>query len=174
MARAGVVVALLGLAAGCGPNKPAAEAPSTRDAGYQAVISRTDIRGNQVAEDPQARATIVIVFASWCQPCRDELKILQEMVRERPNLRVIGVNAYEDFDDLSDEQALLAYLRETHPWLTVVRADTELLQRLGGVRKVPSLFVFGRDGARLKEYRRSQRKPPTRTELAALIDPLLG
>ena len=174
IARLGALIALAGLAAGCGPRAQTRTATTTGDAGYRDVMSRTDIRGNAVADEPATRATVVIVFASWCQPCRTELAILRDLVRDRPNLRVIGVNAYEEFDDLSDEQALDAFLREAHPWLTVVRADATLLKSLGGVRKIPSLFVFGRDGARLKEYRRSRRAPPTRTELAALLDPLLG
>lgn len=100
--------------------------------------------------------------------------MLRELAQQRPGLRVIGVNAYEEFDNLSDEKKLTAFLLETHPWLTVVRADDKLMHNLGGVRKIPSVFVYDRDGAKLKAYRRAKRKPPTKKELAQLLDPLLG
>lgn len=174
--RIAIAAALLAGAVACGPRAAATPAatPAAHDAGYQAVLERTDIRGNPLVAGGEYRATVVVVFASWCRPCRDELALLREMSRERPAMRVIGVNAYEDFDDLSDERKLVAFLIETHPWLTVVRGDSELLRQLGGVSKIPTVFVYDRRGTKIKAYRRSQRTPPTRAELAQLIDPLLG
>jgi thiol-disulfide isomerase/thioredoxin len=142
------------------------------DRGYRAVVSRADIAGAPIGDDPAARATVVIVFASWCRPCRNELNMLSELIREQPKIRIIGVNAYEDWDNLSDEKKLHAFLAETHPWLRVVRGDDEILSSLGGVPKIPSVFVFDRNGGKVKAYRRAERKPPTRQELEAVLAPL--
>jgi hypothetical protein len=49
--------------------------------------------------------------------------------------------------------------------LRVVRADDRLLASYGGVRKIPSVFVYDRRGALAHEFRRSQVEPPTRAEL---------
>jgi len=139
-------------------------AQPAEDPGYRSVLEHTDIHGNAIAAKP-ATATIVVVFASWCGPCRHELGMLKELAVEKPGLRIIGVNAYEDWDDISNQQKLERFLGAQHPWLTVVRADDQILSALGGVPKVPSLFLFDRAGAQVRAFRRAERRPPTKAEL---------
>jgi hypothetical protein len=55
------------------------------------------------------------------------------------------------------------------PWLTVVRTDAAMLRDLGGVAKIPSLFVYDGAGRLVERYKRDQRAPPTLAELRAAI-----
>jgi thiol-disulfide isomerase/thioredoxin len=115
---------------------------------------------------------VAVVFASWCGHCRDELAMLSEVHAERPALRIVGLNAYEDWEGASDAATLAAYLAEHAPWLPVVRADDAMLAALGGVPKIPSLFVFSADGRLVEAYRRHERRAPAKDELLRLVDAL--
>lgn len=154
--------------------RPTPIPPGEGDPAYRTVVSRQGLDGRQVGHDQTARATVVIVFASWCHACRKELTMLSELVTEHPRVRVIGVNAFEDFEDLSSAATLKEFLGTNHPWLTVVRGDDQVLRALGGVTKIPTLFVFDGRGAAVKVYRREQRDPPSKKELARLLARLHG
>ena len=114
--------------------------------------------------------TVFVVFASWCGHCRDELRVLSELRAERPGLKIVGLNAYEDWGDASDDEKLRVYLAEHAPWLPVVKADASLLESLGGVPKIPSLFVFDGRGQLVEAFRRHERRPPSLGELRAALN----
>ncbi len=177
MAGARLVLAVV-LAAGCGGgSRPARTARATAmdRSAIRLVEAAADIDGRRVgAPGPATRATAVVVFASWCGPCRHELAALGDIARKTPELRVIGVNAYETWGELSDETRLRDYLAAYAPWLRVVPATPSLLQSLGGVPKVPSLFFFDRDGNPSGEFRRAERAPPGRDELDRAVTRALG
>lgn len=140
------------------------------EAGLVALVARTDMHGKALAKRHDG-PTLVAVFASWCEPCREELGVVN-MLRERhPTLRVIGLNAYENFDNLSSEKKLVSFLQESAPWLTVVRdKDKSLIAQFGGVPKIPTSFVFDSSGRVVAEFRRDQRDIPSEGELEAAIE----
>jgi thiol-disulfide isomerase/thioredoxin len=121
--------------------------------------------------DPAARATVVIVFASWCTYCRGALAQLGELRGKHPGLRVIGVNAreHEEYDDRGDAAAVRAYVADHAPWLRVVPADDALFGALGRPPRIPTMFVYDGAGALVQTYDRSERPPPAKAELAALL-----
>jgi cytochrome c biogenesis protein CcmG, thiol:disulfide interchange protein DsbE len=58
-----------------------------------ATVTLSALRGHPV---------VVVFFASWCQPCEEELPVLEKFARDDAGrLRVIGVN----FQDLSSDSA---------------------------------------------------------------------
>ena len=171
MKHSGLSAAIsLVVVAGCvrtaaGPGEP--EQPP----GLSRVLASTDIDGQVIgAPAPATRATVVVVFASWCYPCRHELAMLGEIAAAEPALRVIGLNAYESWGEYSDEQRLRAFLARYAPWLQVVVADDSILRSFGGVPKIPTLFVFDGEGREVIAFRRNQRKPPTRAELERAVE----
>ena len=168
----GAALALLGACAGraAPPERPA------HDAGAERVFARVrggvDLDGAPVAARLAPGApTIFVVFASWCVHCRHELGVLAELRAAEPRVQIIGLNAYEDWEDTSNEAQLRAYVAANAPWLTVVRTDAAMLRDLGGVAKIPSLFVYDGAGRLVERYKRDQRTPPTLAELRAAIAP---
>ncbi|HKA86027.1 MAG TPA: TlpA disulfide reductase family protein [Haliangiales bacterium] len=102
--------------------------------------------GDGAAVDVVAPGKIVVVdfFATWCEPCRDELPIL-EGLRARFGDRVTFVTVSEDTGaDARDRVArFAAEMRLGAPIL--FDADHALYERLG-VRKLPTTYVVDATG----------------------------
>jgi thiol-disulfide isomerase/thioredoxin len=157
-----LVFLLHGLVAACASGSRAGRAQvAAPHAAYARVRASVDVRAGQPA--------VFVVFASWCGPCRRELGILAELRAAHPGLQVIGLNAYEDWADTSNETKLRAFLAESAPWLPVVHADAALLELLGGVPKIPSVFVFDGAGRLTHRFARHERLPPSYAELEAAL-----
>ncbi len=136
--------------------------------GYAALLHKATIDGGELSRD--ARPTAVVVFASWCGPCRHELATLGKIREQYPTLRIIGVNAYEDYGNRSDESRLQTFVEANAPWLTqIVHADAALLRSFGSVPKSPTLFIYDETGGVVAEFRRNKRPPPSHDELEAAI-----
>ena len=166
----------------CGPQAttgPIAPLPPTKQpraavplgdaqSGFQLVMSSKTLDGQALA--PESRPTVMVVFASWCGPCRQELATLGALRLQFPTLRVIGINAYEEYAQRSDEERLRAFLDDNAPWMTtIVHGDRALLRGFGNVPNIPTLFVYDDKGGVVAEFRRNKREPPSHDELEAAI-----
>lgn len=157
--------------AGCGPKQEAPSIPASKGSaavGYQEVMAASTLDGKRLA--PDDRAVAMVVFATWCGYCRKELAELAELREEFPELRIIGLNAYEDYKSFSDRDRLRDFLDSEAPWLTeVVHAGEDLRNAFGGIPKIPTLFVYSATGEVIAEYRRERRPKPSRDELRTAL-----
>lgn len=130
-----------------------------------------DLDGEVVGPMGAEKATIAIVFASWCGHCKDELRELAVLRAERSDVRYLGVNyvAHEEYDGRGDAAAVRAMRDDLAPWLRVIPADEALWTRLGRPTKVPTLYVFDRHGALARTYDRRFDAIPRFDELDRLI-----
>jgi thiol-disulfide isomerase/thioredoxin len=112
--------------------------------------------------------TLVIVFASWCPHCRDELVEL-DSIRSH-HVRMLGVNyrGHEEYDHRGNSVAVRAFADRT-PWLRVVPIDDAVFTALGSPAQIPTMYIFDRTGALVQTYDRRARKPPSRDELVAVL-----
>jgi len=148
---------------------PSMQTPqSAAAAGFTQVMESTAMAGHKLARDQ--RPIAMVFFASWCGHCRRELTELGELRKRYPTLRIIGLNAYEDFRDYSDSQRLRSYIAENAPWMTeIVSADEALRATFGKIPKIPTLFLYSSTGEVIAEYRRDKRPPPSAQELEQAI-----
>lgn len=116
-------------------------------------------------------ATLVIVFASWCPHCHEELDILTKLRPAFPSLRVLGINykGHEEYGKRGNADAVKQYVAKHAPWLRVVPADDALFMALGQPPKIPTLYVYDRDGALVQVYSRTERAMPDADELRELF-----
>jgi cytochrome c biogenesis protein CcmG/thiol:disulfide interchange protein DsbE len=90
--------------------------------------------------DFKGAITVLNVWASWCEPCRDEAPLLVQLARD-PRIRMVGIN-YKD----SPENARRFLGRYGNPF---VASGVDANGRAGiewGVYGVPETFLIGRDG----------------------------
>jgi thiol-disulfide isomerase/thioredoxin len=161
------------------PSQPApqaapAPAPAPRGApSWQLLARARDLDGRVVGEAP-GRATIAIVFASWCGHCRHQIAQLAEVIDGRDDVRVVGINFlhHEEYDDRGDSQAVRAYLAGEAPWLQVVPAGEDLWRALGSPSKVPTLYVFDDAGELRQVFDRRTGELPTYSDLIAALNAL--
>ena len=162
-------VVLAGCATASSPS-PIAPPPPLPRVLAQIEASR-DLDGGVVGTS-DAPATIVIVFASWCEHCRDELHVI-DAVRTRHHVRVLGLNykGHEEYDGRGGSTAVRAFVRAT-PWLRVIPANDALFTALGRPPLIPTLYVYDRTGALVTTFDRRQRAAPEPAEHDALLSRL--
>jgi len=129
-----------------------------------------DLDGKPVGASP-ANATIVVVFASWCEHCHNELATLDSLRAAHPQLRILGVNyrGHEEYDHRGGADAVRAYVAANAPWLRVVPCDDGLYSELGSPPKIPTLFVYDATGGLVEIFDRRERPEPTAAELEPLL-----
>ena len=166
-----LLVCIASLALVACPASPPPERPRPAITGPLAMIEASpDLDGRPIGRS-DARATIVVLMASWCGHCRGQLALLAEVRAAHPHARVVGVNyrGHEEYDDRGDPQRLRAYVAAEVPWLRVVPAGEELFGALGRPPFVPAVWVFDASGTLVAFFDRRERDPPTRAELDALL-----
>jgi thiol-disulfide isomerase/thioredoxin len=94
--RIGVAALLLGVAAAVGVS--VAGAPQTQALHDPQII---DVQGYQeLVRQNRGKPLLINFWATWCEPCRDEYPMLNELAKEYApkGLRVVGVNSDQDGD----------------------------------------------------------------------------
>lgn len=92
--------------------------------------------------EQQGRPVIVNFWATWCEPCRAEMPLLEDRALEFSDdgLTIVGV----DFDE--PQEVVRAYRDELGLSLPLLLDDGGEIQRLYRVVAYPTTFFIGRDG----------------------------
>ena len=111
-----------------------------------------NLEGNVVSQDifSQSRLTMVNVWATYCNPCLNEMPGLGELAAEydRSEFQLIGiVSDVREGEDLSLVESLV---QETGANYTHLLANDSISQALlSSVSAVPTTFFFDQEGAYL-------------------------
>lgn len=116
------------------------------------------------------KVVIVTFFASWCPPCREEFTYLRGIHDQyhASGVEIIAVNLFEDFDNFSDDTRLTAFLNATQPPFTVVKGNQVVSQHFGTITRIPSVFVFDRQGQQVMALAQARDGDVTTLDEAAL------
>jgi len=122
------------------------------------------------------RVVVVTFFASWCQPCVEQMADLAQLQQEFADekLVVVTVNAYEDYITLpgvphlhpdgtfefhplkgifdTGAPDLAGFLEANHVAFPVVVDTPSLSDSFGGVTRLPTTFVFDPNGRLVRRY----------------------
>lgn len=110
---------------------------------YPADVELTLLDGSTFRMADSVGQTVVVLnfWATWCQPCREEMPELQRFVESRRDepVRLVAVDAGED------EETVRAFLEREGIDLPVAIAGNDVTRRFG-VASYPTTVVIGADG----------------------------
>lgn len=132
---------------------PAEEPPAEEEAApIYITFEGTDLEGNPVSQEifTQSRLTMVNVWATFCNPCLNEMPGLGELAAEHDaeEFQIIGV--VSDVREGDDQALVESLVQETGANYPHLLANDSLDQALlSGVSSVPTTFFFDGEGAYL-------------------------
>lgn len=118
------------------------------------------------SSDFLGKVTVVNFWASWCQPCRVEMPLLNQMVDDYPesDFAVVGIA-----QDPESPEAIADVLEELGIRYPIALTDGTLEQAVGGIPVIPGTMVVDRDGQVVDK----RLGLADETELRTLIESLL-
>jgi thiol-disulfide isomerase/thioredoxin len=131
--RAAAVLLALGLA-GCLVEEPPPAGPAP-------PFALPDLDGREVAlADHAGRIVVVDFWATWCEPCKQQIPVLNQFHRRHPDVAVLGVAV-----DAGGREAVAPFAEE-HGIAYPVLLGSESLARDYGVPGFPALAVVDARG----------------------------
>jgi thiol-disulfide isomerase/thioredoxin len=117
-------------------------------------VTLPNIAGGTVAlRDPHGRVTVLVVFASWCDPCRANLPEIERLARSG-HARFVGI---DELENRANARALVAVYGVTFPvgLLTAPAFDgphvTDEQRGATGI-DIPAVYVIDSGGKSFKAF----------------------
>src|ERR1700719_285817 len=140
-----LAVALL-LAAGTVPAAPQNNAPHDPELidaqGYQELV-----------EQYRGKPVLITFWATWCEPCRDEFPMLNELAKEYApkGLHVVGVNLDQDGDLILMRRFITRYKPVFPNYRKKAGGEDAFVQSVlpGWRGEIPASFFYAKDGRQI-------------------------
>jgi thiol-disulfide isomerase/thioredoxin len=139
-----VVLAFLAAASTlAAPQAPAPHDPAMIDAqGYQKLV-----------EQYRGKAVLITFWATWCEPCRDEFPMLNELAKEYApkGLHVVGVNLDDDGDLILMRRFITRYKPVFPNYRKKAGGESGFVQVVlpGWGGAIPASFFYAKDGRQI-------------------------
>lgn len=112
----------------------------------------TDLEGNTVSQNvfSQSRLTMVNVWATYCNPCLNEMPGLGELAAEHEGSEFQIIGVVSDVREGEDQTLVESLVQQTGANYTHLLANGSIDQALlSSVSAVPTTFFFDQEGAYL-------------------------
>jgi thiol-disulfide isomerase/thioredoxin len=125
------------------PQTPAPSDPRLIDAqGYQKLVGQF-----------QGKPLLVTFWATWCEPCRDEFPMLNELIKQYApkGLKVVGVNLDGDGDLILMRRFITRYKPAFPNYRKKDGSEDAFVQAVlpGWRGEIPASFFYAKDGRQI-------------------------
>lgn len=137
----GVCLAAILMLCSCSPSQQPTDADGLLD------ISVTDMNNEQVRPaDYKGRVIMYNLWASWCQPCRNEIPDFIELQEQFGNdgLVILGVSL--DKDSLDTVRRFADRHKMNYPVFYAGDQGETIIKKIGNFRGIPTTLVIDREG----------------------------
>jgi thiol-disulfide isomerase/thioredoxin len=104
-----------------------------------------DLRGRDVSSaDLRGKVVLIDFWATWCQPCKQEMPGYQELL-DRYGSRgfmVVGLK----FDTMADTEDPVVFAKKIGVRYPLAVASEDLKQKFGGIEGLPTTILYDRKG----------------------------
>ncbi len=148
-----------------GGDVTAAEVPAAKDRDKAPNIEGSTIDGKQIKlSDFQGKPTVVHVWASWCEICKEEAQDISEFMKEHPEINFVGVDVQ---DSPGDAQAYIEEFdwRKSAPHFDDI--DRKLAAELG-FNGQPNSLVVDKNGLIVQSFPGATSKEQLESVIEAL------
>lgn len=149
------IVTLLLLTLGVAAQPAAAEAPVDLDADRRAALAALPVIGGEDFEagDLDGKVVVLTFFAAWCPPCHAEFDYLNAIdAAYGEDVVILAVNIFEDHFKKDQEARLAGFLAKKAPGFRILGEGERVGPLFNEVSRIPTLYVFGRDGQAVKHF----------------------
>ena len=125
-----------------------------------------DLNGQMISTaDWHGRVVLLNFWATWCEPCRDEIPELIDLAsRYKERLQIVAVS----MDDASPNEVRQFATRFGINY-SIVMGSPEIVSEYGGVPALPTSFVVGPDGRIVQKHIGLYPTEVYETEIRALL-----
>lgn len=125
------------------------------DRGRELVLAAKPVAGAAVDDRGlSGKPVIVTFFASWCPPCTDEFKALNQ-VRMRygaDKVGIVAINAFEAWGGRKSPARMARFLARTKPSFAMVEGSDDMLAAFGNIERIPTLIIYDADGREIWRF----------------------
>ncbi len=160
------IAAVMLLAAGTALAAPQAKAPRDPE--------MIDIQGFQkILEQNRGKALLVNFWATWCEPCRDEYPMLNELAKQYApkGLQVVGVSMDDDGDLILMRRFLARYKPIFPNYRKTPGAEAEFRQSVlaGWTGTMPVSVFYAKDGRQTGHFIGEKSREQYEEEIRGLL-----
>jgi thiol-disulfide isomerase/thioredoxin len=104
-----------------------------------------DLRGREISSaDLRGKVVLIDFWATWCQPCKQEMPGYQKLV-DRYGLRGFAVVGFK-FDTSTDTEDPTLFAKKIGVRYPLGVAADDLKQKFGGIEGLPTTMLYDRQG----------------------------
>jgi len=108
-------------------------------------FSTKDLQGREISSaDVQGKVVLIDFWATWCQPCKNEMPGYQKLL-DRYGSQGFAVVGFK-FDTMMDTEDPLVFAKRIGVRYPLAIAADGLKQKFGGVEGLPTTLIYDRKG----------------------------
>jgi thiol-disulfide isomerase/thioredoxin len=114
-----------------------------------------DIQGyRKILEGHKGQPLLVTFWATWCEPCRDEYPMLNDLAKQYApqGLKVVGINLDQDGDIILMRRFLARY-KPVFPNYRKIKGEEDAFSNAvlpGWKGSLPASFFYAKDGSQIR------------------------